>query len=187
MYLGVANNNLSATTLAFFQKSVEKFGFPQKVRVDEGAENVAVAGLMLSICGDGIGSIVVGKTVYNQRIERLWRDMYMAVTIVYNNVLHTLEDGGLLDLSNALHIFSCHYVFIPRLQASLDVFHEGWDNHPLKNEQNLSPNQLWNIGQFERPLPEPSSGNVCNMVFHYHTFLFQYLKTMVIRQETEQI
>lgn len=113
--------------------------------------------------------------------------MYMAVTIVYNNVLHTLEDGGLLDLSNALHIFSCHYVFIPRLQASLDVFHEGWDNHPLKNEQNLSPNQLWNIGQFERPLPEPSSGNVCNMAFHYHTFLFQYLKTMVIRQETEQI
>lgn len=28
MYLGVSNNNLSATTLAFFQESVEIFGFP---------------------------------------------------------------------------------------------------------------------------------------------------------------
>lgn len=95
------------------------------------------------------------------RIERLWRDVYMAVTNVFYSVLHTLEDDGHLDLSSELHLFCCHYVFIPRLQASLDVFREGWDNHSLKSEQNMSPNQLWELGQLQCPVPDPDVTNVC--------------------------
>uniref|UniRef100_A0AAV2KW66 Integrase catalytic domain-containing protein n=1 Tax=Knipowitschia caucasica TaxID=637954 RepID=A0AAV2KW66_KNICA len=78
MYLGVANNNRSETTLAFFQESVDKFGFPLRVRADQGVENVAVARLMFSARGTGVGSFISGKSVHNQRIERLWRDVYMA-------------------------------------------------------------------------------------------------------------
>ncbi|MED6295230.1 hypothetical protein CHARACLAT_029522 [Characodon lateralis] len=36
MYLGTAPNNLASTTLAFFQGSVEEFGFPLRVRADQG-------------------------------------------------------------------------------------------------------------------------------------------------------
>lgn len=56
--------------------------------------------------------------------------------------LHTLEEGGLLDLSSSLDLFCCHYVFLPRLQASLDTFRETWDNHPIRTEQNMTPQQL---------------------------------------------
>lgn len=35
MYLGAANNNLSSTTLAFFQESVEKYGFPLRYNVHD--------------------------------------------------------------------------------------------------------------------------------------------------------
>lgn len=65
------------------------------------------------------------------KIEHLWRDLFMSVTGVYYNILHSREDKHLLDISNVLHIFCCQYVFLPRIQASLDVFIDAWDNHPV--------------------------------------------------------
>ncbi|XP_051962896.1 uncharacterized protein LOC127629718 [Xyrauchen texanus] len=122
MYLGVANNNLSSTALAFFQQSIEHYGFPL-------------------------------------RIERLWRDVWCAVTTIYYSVLHSLEDDGFFDLSNNMHLFSCHYVFLPRIQASLDAFHDGWDNHPIRTEGNMTPNQLWEMGNIQHAVAEPEFEN----------------------------
>ncbi|KAL6483330.1 hypothetical protein MHYP_G00082020 [Metynnis hypsauchen] len=82
-----------------------------------------------------------------QRIERLWRDVFTAVTSHFYNILHELEDEGHLNLSNSPHIFCCHYAFIPCLQAHLDILRDGWDNHPICTEGNHSPNQLWHLGQ----------------------------------------
>lgn len=70
-------------------------------------------------------------------------------------MLHQLEEEGQLDMSNLMHLFCCHYVFIPRLQDHLDTFHDGWDNHPLSTEGNLTPNQLWELGGHQvSSLPE---------------------------------
>lgn len=91
----------------------------------------------------------------SHRIERLWRDLWMGVTCVFYNVLHQLEEENLLDLSNPLHLFCCHYVFLPRLQVNLDIFKQGWDNHPMRTEQNLTPNQLWELGQIGHSVVDP--------------------------------
>lgn len=85
--------------------------------------------------------------VFGYRIERLWRDVFTAVTSRFYNVLHQLEEEGQLDLSSNLHIFCCHYTFIPLIQQHLNIFKDGWDDHPLSTEGNRSPNQLWYLGQ----------------------------------------
>ncbi|XP_076864079.1 uncharacterized protein LOC143516417 [Brachyhypopomus gauderio] len=149
MYLEPADNNCSSTALSFFLKAVQNYGWPSRVRGDEGVENVGIAETMFTVKGTGRGSFIAGKSVHNQRIERLWRDVWLSVTQLYYEVLHGLEEDGLLDLSDSLHMFCVHYVFLARLEHDLHIFTEGWDNHPLQSEGGLSPNQLWVLGHMQ--------------------------------------
>ncbi|XP_049421764.1 uncharacterized protein zgc:174680 isoform X3 [Epinephelus fuscoguttatus] len=124
------------------------------VRADQGVENVDIARCMFTVQGTGRGSFIAGKSVHNQRVERLWRDLW-SVICQYYNVLHGLEEDGFLDISNAVHLYCVGYVFIPRLRADLHHFTESWNCHPLCTEGNLTPNQLWMIGMLQAPMPEP--------------------------------
>lgn len=69
--------------------------------------------------------------------------MFRAVTCRFHSVL---EGDLLLDLPSSVHLFCCHHVFIPRLQAQLDLIRDGWDNHPLSIERNLNANHMWHMG-----------------------------------------
>ncbi|VDI57833.1 Hypothetical predicted protein [Mytilus galloprovincialis] len=76
MFLKCTDNNISETLLQCFLSGVDKFGIPNRVRSDKGMENVS-ADFMLS--KKGLDSMITGKSTHNQRIERLWRDVYDGV------------------------------------------------------------------------------------------------------------
>ncbi len=42
-----------------------------------GGENVDLAHFMVLLRGEGRGSHLTGRSVHNQRIERLWRDVFV--------------------------------------------------------------------------------------------------------------
>lgn len=89
----------------------------------------------------------------------------MAVTSKYYDVLHTLEEDGLLDISDIHHLFGVHYIFLPRIRVDLHSFIEGWNSHPLRTEGHLSPEQLWQLGDVQ-DLGEEESLQVSHFLFY---------------------
>lgn len=64
---------------------------------------------MIRSRGTGRGSATVGRSVYNQRIERLCKDLYTDVPELFKSLFTVMEDMGILDSVSesdlCLHMF----------------------------------------------------------------------------------
>ena len=49
-----------------------------------------------------------------------------------------MEEEGILDRNSIIDLFALHYIYQPRIQASLDEFKEGWNHHPVSTEKHSS-------------------------------------------------
>ena len=84
-----------------------------------------------------------GKSTHNQRIERLWRDVFAGCISLFYNVFHELEWSGMLDPNDDIHLWCLHYTFLPVINGQLKNWKNVWTNHPLRKECNATPMQLW--------------------------------------------
>ncbi|XP_052809238.1 uncharacterized protein LOC128237692 [Mya arenaria] len=155
VFLKVNTNNSAVSVLSAFTEATQLYGLPERVRSDKGGENVLVAEYMVQ--HNGTRSFITGPSVHNQRIERLWREVWTGCNALYYGLFFSMEDDGILDVTNERHMLALHLVFKPRIQQHLDNFREAIYHRPLRTERNKSPLQLWISGQMLDPKWNPNN------------------------------
>ena len=171
-FLHCSTNNQAATVFQHFTSAIGRFGCPSRVRTDMGLENVEIARYMLYRRGIGRGSIITGSSVHNQRIERLWRDVFRCVSYQFRNIFFYMEESNILDPLAEVHLFCLHYVYLPRINRALTEFVEQWNQHPVSTEENRSPYQLWVSGMLASA--NSLSTAVCGVIDGTEEPLLQY-------------
>ena len=96
---------------------------------------------MLEYCG-----MLIWSSVHNQRVECMWKDMHQSVTKLFYRLFYFLEEMRWLDPTNDIHMYSLHYVYIPRINCALTLFKTGWNKHGIRTEHASSPEQLFVAG-----------------------------------------
>ena len=111
-----------------------------------------------------------------------------------------MEESGILNLDNDVHLFLLHHVFLPRINFSLSEFKALYNDHRLSTERNWTPNQIWHNGMlnpnnplsFENgadedivsdhygedpsaPLPFSEENNINNITVEHEDFLSHYI------------
>ena len=143
VYLKCSTNNKAQSVFKYFWKTTREYDVLSHVHSDKGGENVMVCHFMVSQRGIGRGSHITGPSIHNQRIERLWRDVYRCVASTYHNLFYYMEEQGTLDPASYVDLFILHCVFLPRINRDLECFARTWNQHPLQTERMWSPKKIW--------------------------------------------
>lgn len=90
--------------------------------------------------------LILGRSTHNQRIERLWRDVFGGCLSLFYNLFYFMEHQGILNPDDESHIWCLHYVYLPVINRHLKTWRDTWINHPIRTERNRTPLQLWVTG-----------------------------------------
>lgn len=114
-----------------------------RVRCDQGGGNNAVCLFVEVFRGSGRGSASRWRSTHNQRIERLWGDVWRGVVNVYHSLFTLLENDGVIDCNNEMHVRALHYIYLSQINRDLQLFVNQWNHHCLRTARYMSPYQFF--------------------------------------------
>ena len=106
------------------------------------AENLPVCETMTNHWGPGRNSFIAGSSTRNQRIGRLWCDVFRCVCQHFYYKFDAVEERSILDVENPIDLFCLHLVFTEKINNSLQEFKQMFNNHRLSTGKEWTPNQI---------------------------------------------
>ncbi|XP_019748999.1 uncharacterized protein LOC109529971 isoform X2 [Hippocampus comes] len=158
-YLNCSTDNTALTVLKYFVQATCLYGLPSRVRSDHGGENTLVALLMNLLHGQEHARHITGQSVHNQRIERLWRDVFHQVVHYFYTLFYSFEDEQILNPEDIIHKMALQIVYKPEIEKRLCLFKCGWNNHRMRTANNRTPTQIWMEGMLANSEQETTALN----------------------------
>lgn len=137
VYFRCSSNNRVFIVLLLFREVINVWGLFLCVRVDDGGENVVVGDVMIYYRGESCGSFIIGLSVYNIRIERLWCEVVYCILYMFKNIFLYLEYIGVFNCNNDVDIFLLYYVYMLRINSVLVYFVDMFNNYGFFIEYGL--------------------------------------------------
>ena len=107
----------------------------------------------------GTKSMLVGKSTHNQRIERLWRDIFEGVLSYFYDLFFFMEEQNILDPLSDMHLLALHYVYMGKINTHLKMWMDAWNNHRVRTV-NSTPLCLFKAGSLNVPIPSVDADNI---------------------------
>ncbi|XP_063954744.1 uncharacterized protein LOC135153899 [Lytechinus pictus] len=149
-FLCITLGNTAKLALICFLRGIKERGLPSRIRMDKGSEYNECQRFIEWKMGLNRGSAIRGKSVHNQRIERLWRDVFTKVLERFYKLFYHMEDTHCLDINNPIHIFCLQYVYFPRIQRALSHWAHVHNHHGIRTERFQTPEQLWTTNMIKQ-------------------------------------
>lgn len=96
--------------------------------------------------------------MHNQRIERLWRDLFNGCIGYFYKLFYSLEDDLKLDVNNRFHLYCLHFVFKPRINRSISDLRSAWCKHKLRTT-GMTPEQMFLVANTVETVPLDNVSN----------------------------
>ena len=62
-----------------------------------------------------------------------------------------MEDEGILDPLDNLHLIALHHVYLENIQEKLEIWSRAWSQHRIRTTKSL-PIRMWIAGQLQNPV-----------------------------------
>lgn len=115
--------------MSIFHENVAIYGLPKHIRCDLGGENVKIAEFMITKRGCNNRAVIIGRSVHNQRIERLWKDVFNGCLSRFHSLLYKIEENHFdfnFDINDEFDICCLKYFFLPIINKCLNQWREAW-------------------------------------------------------------
>nr|XP_022338659.1 uncharacterized protein LOC111134127 [Crassostrea virginica] len=195
LWLKVARTNNDPSVVAsYFLKYLEEINSaPRCVRIDAGTENVYIEDIQKSfrwyhnddMCGEK--SVIKGRSMCNQRIERWWRALREMGISFWIHLFKDMEDQGMFSSANNEHIECLRFCLTKIIQQELDQIKMEWNNHYIRAQRRYDddgglagkpemmffhpelfgavdykfPVEIHDVLEFQRLFPSPSPRGCC--------------------------
>ena len=100
--------------------------------------------------------VLVGASIHNQRNERLWRDVFVAVTQLFDCLFYYMECCKLLNVLSTIDLFALNFVFETWINQALNLFIIGWNSHAISKNAGKSPLKLFTKGMIQHQISNKS-------------------------------
>ena len=81
----------------------------------------------------------------------MWGDVFEGVLGLYYQLFYFMQEKGILDPFNDLHIAALYHVYLPKINRKLELWKNAWSRHRVRTK-NSSPLRVWVADQLQNPV-----------------------------------